>query len=256
MNDYVCLYIGIGRIRMAKDYFMQYYKDLFKKTLSPLGFKLKGKTFYRVVNHEIVQTLNVHRMRFGYTFWINIGFFPFCLDIDFKDNLTYELEKMTQKSPPFWEYDIHNISSIENVLNNALESVKNIAIPLFEEVTNTEKYYETICYYDQKIYGKILKVNGNILYACLKIRKYDDALDITYAIEEQNYDAMKANRCLYLDENEYMKYCQRVEEGLNDVRNIRNAILNKNYSYLSKIVSQNEKIMEAKCIDFLKIKFK
>lgn len=238
---------------MAQDYFMKYYKEAYKRELSPMGFKLKGRTFYRVVNSEVIQSLTVQRGRFGYYFVTHIGFFPFCLDINFKDNSTFELEQITKKSPPFWEYDSHNVTSIENVLNNALECVKTTAIPLFEKVNDTFQYLEAKNHYEKIIYGDILKVSGNRMYACLKIGRYDEALKTTYDIEEQNYGAMKANKGLYPDETKYQEYCQWIEDDLKDIKNIRNAIINKDYILLDEIVNANEKIMKAKVQEFLNI---
>lgn len=48
---------------MPKDILMSCYKEKFKEILLPLGFKIKGQGFFRVVNREILQAVSIKRHR-------------------------------------------------------------------------------------------------------------------------------------------------------------------------------------------------
>ena len=61
------------------EYFLNQYKTRMKQELSPYGFRLDQRTFFRVIN-DIVQTVSLNKNRYGCT--IEYGILPLAFPVD------------------------------------------------------------------------------------------------------------------------------------------------------------------------------
>src|SRR5690348_16399844 len=67
-----------GRMRTRKQVIQEFFQ-LLKPEFTALGFKRKGQAYYRIVNGQIWQTLDLQCHSFGGDFTINLSIDPICI---------------------------------------------------------------------------------------------------------------------------------------------------------------------------------
>jgi len=116
--------------------FVKAYVSVCKELLLPLGFKCKGRYFYRIVN-DVYQDLALKLYRDGKTYSVFFGFLPFCCGLEAEAIYTDSGSSFYLENAALILYRGDTESEC---LKNAEQLGKVISehtIPLYERVTNT-----------------------------------------------------------------------------------------------------------------------
>ncbi|MCX8074051.1 MAG: hypothetical protein N2749_00490 [Clostridia bacterium] len=242
---------------MSKDYLIKCYKEHFKEMLMPLNFIIKGKYFYRVIGSEIIQVVGIEKHRLRRVFTININFKPFCMGFDVRDLIINgeRLGMFLYSDDLWWDFDENNISLINYKIEHVANEFKKI-LYLFEKIVDTKSYYEIVSEIEKKIYGDVL-FGYDMLYLYLKLKMYDEALLVIGKIENDmnNWFNQQIYSKKTIDKDQETKLILKAEELFNflEYRNIREAILQGDFSFIDDIIKRNEHISKQSCQNYLKI---
>lgn len=238
---------------MSKDYLIDCYKKYFKEILLPLGFKLKGRFFYRVVNGELIQAVGIEKHRIKRSFTINFEFGVFCMGGDAR-----YLARNYMSFPSFlygkdiwWDFNINDDRSIENIVKYVSDEFKKI-LYLFSDIVDTQSYYDLIGGVEKKVYGDVID-DGKIM-VCLKLKKYEEALKYIKIEEEFRKRWLKDKLSLCKNKSEELESVKMAEEYFEPAKKIREAIFKENLSYIDNIIKTAEDYSRQNCMDYLKIK--
>jgi hypothetical protein len=236
------------------------YKQQYKQLLLPLGFKLKGRRFYKLYNNEIIEIIEMNVHRFGHSFAIEIYIPPLCLGLDFtKEQYNLFQYGLLGRGDDFWwDIDPHDENSIINAVEESVKVVKRYALIYSDRFTDTEKLYEFMNFCEMKMFGEISKNDGSKVFICLKLKRYDEALDLIGFVEKHFFHCMEHNRDLYFNDycqrpEEYKQYCDNMLKELQQYYDIRDAIHKQDYLYLDNIVKSNEEISMKSCKEIFKM---
>jgi len=172
------------------------YKTKFKEYLSPLGFILYRKTFYRIVN-DVVQTLMLNNQDNAYT--VHFGITPLFIKIQNLHIEGHEIHHLRKdgfmRVPGFicgdklWynycPFAMTKLSTTdgEKVADEMLDIIITHVFPILERGNNCmagsiemRKYYEFVC----DIHDIPLPANNDILYIShycyIKLGEYENAI--------------------------------------------------------------------------------
>jgi len=116
--------------------FVKAYTAVCKELLAPLGFKCKGKYFYRVVD-DVYQDLVLKRYSSGNWYSVYYGVFPFCVgfevDATAVDGSVFALEHIT-KLP---SYGNKTEEAYRDCAVKLGELIRTYIVPVFERAVNT-----------------------------------------------------------------------------------------------------------------------
>ncbi|PET42344.1 hypothetical protein CN514_22755 [Bacillus sp. AFS001701] len=218
------------------------YKEKFKEVLLPLGFKLKGSLFIRVINEEIIQTVNTFKNS-PFDFTLNIGILPFS-----RDNEKELLKEGNYRLYDFVGYDLGEFhyhplkfQSIKEVVDECVVQFKKGVLPIFESVQTEEDYLSFEEQYEMNRYGEYSYLGHERMVINLKLRNYSEVLKGVEAYWKQNVDAITSN---YQDgdvydfknEEEFQAYLRGELQLWTD---IKKAIAEQNITYLDNLVETN-----------------
>lgn len=226
------------------------YKERFKGILLPLGFKFKGSLFIRVVNEEIIQTVNTFKNS-PIDFTLNIGVFPFSRDNDkllLKEG-NYRLYDFAE--PGEFRYNPLSLQSVEEVMEDCISQFQKEVLPIFEMVQTEEDYLIFEKNFEMNRYGEISYLSDEKLYVNLKLRNYSEVIKVVEAFWDQNVSAItdKYNDGFYdfKTEEEFQTY---LNNRLQRWKEILTAIGDNNTDYLDSFVETNRNNTKAILKDY------
>lgn len=238
---------------MPKDLLMSFYRDKFKEILLPLGFKIKGQGFFRVVNGEVIQAVRIQRHRLLRKFTINFNFAVLCMRVEpsllAKEDI--RLPMFLYGDDCWWDFDNNNLNSIEQVVSHVVNEFKKV-LYLFYDIVDTKSYYENIFDIERRIYGNRLTWSGKI-ELCLKLKKFDEVLNYIKYEEEYENEWLKERISFCKNKDEELKFIKMSEEDFFPLKKIREAILNQDFAYLDEAIKNNEEVTKRNCREYLKI---
>ena len=222
------------------------YKQVFEKLILFENFQLNKNIYFKLINDQILQTICIQNSWYGKSFTFNVGFFPICIgfsDIDQLKTGTFRLGQLVKGNDFWWDYN--NEDEVESLVLDAFNEIKNTILPLSTKIIDNQSYLYYVDEIEKSIYGIPIESRSTKLWVNLKLQNYVKALDIIHKIELQNYSAASDNRTLYINEDEYRTYMQKIEEGLIELRQIKMAILDNNISSINELLMRNEEISKS-----------
>lgn len=237
---------------MSKDYLVDCYKKYFKEILLPLGFKLKGRYFYRIVNGEVIQAVGIKKHRLVRSFTINFDFGVLCIvgDVRFLAKDFMGLSEVLYGDDIWWEFDPNDSNTTESIVKHVADEFKKI-LYLFSNIVDIQSYYDLIGDVEKRVFGDIIE-DGKIM-VCLKLKKYDEALEYIQHEEEYRKVWLEDKLTFCKEKSEELEFIKMAEEDFEPVRKIRAAILQKDYCYIDNLIKTAEDVSRQSCKDYLEI---
>lgn len=217
--------------------------EIFKKSMSYLGFNNKGKIFHKIVNNEVVELVSYVTFS-NKRFTIQYEIFPLCcgytidrfmdgdrLNILVGSELSYWDRSMIDDNMNLTEWN-----NDENMFSNmslALECCKANLFPYLSRIVNLKTCLE----YRNKMYsffGGVPLVYSFTYFVNLKLHNFDTAIKSRQALLHQNEEAFKING--FATDEQMACYL----EIKNEFEMIYKAINNNDLSLIDKYLKDKE----------------
>jgi hypothetical protein len=116
--------------------FVRAYKAVCKELLQPLGFKCKGRYFYRVIN-DVYQDLALQRFSDGQTYAVFFGFMPLCCGIESIDTIGSTFSLQSFLPLPSHAND-RSDEEFDITAKKLGQLIASLIIPVYEKAITTE----------------------------------------------------------------------------------------------------------------------
>jgi len=162
------------------------YKSKFKERLSPEGFSLYRKTFYRVVN-DVLQTLML--INHGTEYTVGFHIYPLYLGIwdlyiegfgihELREKNIFDSEKRWRNFNIFTGVKLSD-EEVNSAVDEMISLVVSHVLPIFERGKDWKSGYDEMEMFKKRIYGNKLYPPGESrYYMYLKAKKYEKATAI------------------------------------------------------------------------------
>lgn len=165
------------------------YKEKFKELLTPMGFKISRKTFFKVVN-DVVQTICLVKNRYD----CSIGFdiLPLSIGLTHLDIDGYSISMYREGVLKGWDWKfepsemytngkhiVFNDGSIEDIVDSMLSIVKAKVIPIFSRAIDCKSALTELEKHEREVYGEIqfTKVSQCTYLTYIKLKEYKNAYE-------------------------------------------------------------------------------
>jgi len=228
------------------------YKSKFKESLSPYGFRLYRKTFYRVVN-DVVQVLMLRNQDTDYT--IDFAIWPLCLgvsDLYCEGQGIDEFRKsgFQNENYKYWEIKSpltdqrHSTRILEKYVDEMLAIVISHVMPVFEKINSWDLWFDDL---DKKGVR-----HGYLSY--VKAGDFEKAISSINVIIQEN---LSAHKNYDVGKYERSNYIKAMEKELSRFKLKYELVTSANYSQTrAEILSRNDVDPEIKklllCDDAIK----
>lgn len=227
------------------------YKKVFKELTSEMAFKQKGSLFIRVVNSQIIQTVNLFKGGTPILFTLNIGIFPTCTEVNsilLKEG-NFRLEDFLNNRFERWEYEPLDYDNTLSVVLEAAEAFKQNVSPILNEAIDYKSYLNFVDRYELERHGHIIWNDNTRLLTYLKTSNYDKVVKVINAIEIQNKDVAEANKSIFT-EDEYNEYLKEINHGLDKLYRIRQAAVEEDTEFINNLLSETENYTKGLLISY------
>lgn len=230
--------------------FLKELKSSLKTLMKENHFLVNGQAYIRVINNQILQTIDFQGFSGGDRFTVNIGIIPICAD-EFKSVPTHggiRIGTLFFNGDKWWEYSNDSINEITDTIENKLlplldklSSYENIYNELKKEISNIPRKerdwndINTVIHYSS--------IGDECLFwLCLRNNDYNGCKILLDNLKNENLNWL--NSCLKsCEENikntQIIKYKKMFEEYKNNYIELARKASNK-YENLEKLLDNNE----------------
>ena len=245
------------------------YKERFKELLTPMGFKISRKTFFKVVN-DVVQTICLVKNRYE----CSIGFdiVPLSLGLTHLDIDGYSISMYREGVLKGWDWRfepsemytngkhiVFNDGSIDDIVDSMLSVVKSRVIPIFSRAIDCQSALTELEKHEREVYGEVLftSVRNSAYLTYLKRSEYENAYaflarKIASAEESivNNVMYRKKNAGIIRYDETIEEYQQAAQEKLQEAKDELRKLSMPDVEYFRKMINDGEN----KSLEFLKLK--
>jgi hypothetical protein len=221
------------------------YKQYFKQLITEYGFKQKNNTYFRLVNDQIYQNINLRIHRFGHEFTIKIGIIPVCMGIEWLDMPTFGIGENISGEEYSWEFGMIDSLEREEVVSQAFKVTMETVLPILNEITCYDKYLSHMPELRKKVYGDDIQPDGAILWVHVQTKNYIEAIKILNWYEKQNITAIDENMEFYsqnkklFNKGQQDEYLRKAQIELAELRQFRNELVNRDEDSLNQRLINN-----------------
>lgn len=211
------------------------------KILFPLGFKNKGKMFFRVAN-DVLQFVVLCRTRRSCTLLFSI--LPLCLGIEDIDDTGYDLSTLRASTKGWWDF-----SEEEDPLNEIEDLLNSKILPIFINGDNCGTAYRELIQLEKTIYtdipGGVILHNFSFVAMCIKAQDYQNAYRHMSAIctmKERNISLKVSEMERRGDFSDAQAYLQKRQAETSSYRELLHKISIPDIEFLQTFICNNERI--------------